>query len=171
MRTAETAAAKALNLLPRVNSWCTTGTPIGNGAQAALPARPPTDAAPLLCSPPRPFPTDSPPAPARVRPPPSAADLADLHGLLVLLNHDPFASEDCFDRLIADPYRKSQFGLDPEGRVAWERARALLRQMMLRREKDDPAVLRSLAEAALPPLAEEAPELVPSSDEWVRVDD
>lgn len=82
-----------------------------------------------------------------------------------MLSHDPFANGDAFKRLVADPFRLL---IGPEGQLANERARALLRQIMLRRESDDPEVQSSLAAQGLKPLAQETAELEPSAEEWVR---
>lgn len=76
-----------------------------------------------------------------------------------MLNHDPFANEKVFEKLIVEDFRKgSPLGI--------ARAKAVLKQIMLRRENDDPAVVEGMAE--LPPLEEVAPELELSAEEWVR---
>ena len=67
---------------------------------------------------------------------PLSNDLMDLHGLLEMLDSDPFANQMCLKRLIVDPYRHREPG-------AHARVRALLRQICLRREADAPEVIEA----------------------------
>jgi SNF2 family DNA or RNA helicase len=90
---------------------------------------------------------------------PLGNSLNDLHGLFEILDHDPFADATVLAKLLTKPYKHRERG-------AYHRLRSLLRQILLRREHDDPDVA---AATQLAPPVIEAPQLRLSAAEALRV--